>query len=263
MFVTENEEIENQSGVENEVSQEPQIDSPQEQQAGQESQQAATQQPKEVPFHEHPRWKEVMEERNAERQARTQLEKQLAEMQRQIQEASKPKSNQPDFNEVRTKMGERLKGIDPEFQAYMGMLEEQAMSAKQELQSFREEQFVERAVGRFDELTKKDNVPQEFVGLYRAQLDQAYREGKIRNLGDLENAYKSIHEPMNKLLEAREKSALEKYTAEKKAAATKPASQPKGKPANPSSPKTFANEQEQKAALISRVANELRASRSV
>lgn len=263
MFVTENEEVENQSGVDQEVSQEPQNDSQQEQSAGQESQQAATQQPKEVPFHEHPRWKEVMEERNAERQARATLEKQIAEMQRQIQEASKPKSTQPDFNEVRTKMGERLKGIDPEFQQYMSLLEQQALSAKEELAAFREEQFVNRAVSKFEELTKKDAVPQELVPLYRAQLDQAYREGKIRSLEELEKTYTSIHEPLNKLLETREKSALEKYTAEKKTAATKPASQPKGKPANPASPKTYANEQEARQATVSRVVAELRAARQL
>jgi hypothetical protein len=184
-------------------------------------------------------------------------------MQKQFQESQKPKSTQPDFKEVSTKMQERLKGIDPEFQSYMQLLEQQALSAKEELAAFREEQFVNRAVSKFDELTQKDNVPQEFVGLYRAQLDQAYREGKIRSLEDLETAYKSIHEPLNKLLETREKTALEKYTAEKKAAANKPAAQPKGRPASSQAPKTFANENERRAALIKDVTSELRASKGL
>lgn len=264
MFVPEIEEVENESGVEQseEVSQEPQIDSPAADGKSLDAQTSATQQ-KEVPFHEHPRWKEIMEERNTERQARARLEQQIAEMQKQLQDASKPKSTQPDFNEVRTKMGERLKGIDPEFQQYMSLLEQQALSAKEELAAFREEQFVNRAVSRFEELTKKDSVPQEFVGLYRAQLDQAYREGKIRNLEDLESAYKQIHEPLNKMLEAREKAYLEKYATEKKAAATKPAAQPKGKPATHQAQKTYANEHERRAALIKDITTELRASKGL
>lgn len=262
MFVPENEEIENQSGVDTEVSQEPQTDAQPAEGEGQEAPVEAA--PKEVPFHEHPRWKEVMEERNSERQARAQLEQRLAEMQRQLQESMKPKSDKPDFNEVRTKMGERLKGIDPEFQSYMSMLEEQAMSAKQELQAFREEQFVNRAVSRFEELTKKDSVPQEMAGLYRAQLDLAYREGKIRSLEDLENTYKSIHEPLSKMIETREKAYLEKYAAEKKSASAKPATQPKGRAAAPSqAPKTFANDQERRASLIKEAVTQLRASREV
>lgn len=259
MLENEGIEIENESGVESEVSPEPQTESQPEPQAA-----APAAAEKEVPFHEHPRWKEVMEERNAERQARAQMEQRLAEMQRQVQEAQKPKSTQPDFKEVSAKMQERLRGIDPEYQQYMSMLEQQALSAREELQAFREEQFVNRAVSRFDELNKTNGVPEEVAGLYKAQLDQLYREGKIRDLDSLEKAYKGIHEPFNKLLEAREKAALDKYTSAKKADATKPAAQPKGKPASPNqAPKTFANPQDRKAAMVADVVKQLRASRDV
>ena len=258
MFENEGTEIESTSDVTPEASSEPQVESQPEPQ----TQEAAPQQ-KEVPFHEHPRWKEVMEERNAERQARTQLERQLADMQRQFQESQKPKSTQPDFKEVSSKMQERLKGIDPEFQGYMSVLEQQALSAKEELAAFREEQFVNRAVSKFDELTKKDGVPSEVAGLYRAQLDQAYREGKIRSLEDLEKAYQSIHEPFNKMLEAREKQALAKYTTEKKAAAAKPAAQPKGRATSTGTPKTPTNPNDRRSSIIAETLAHLRASKDL
>ncbi len=264
MFENEGSEIENESGVESTASPEPQSDAQPELSEGQEAKQAASQQQKEVPFHEHPRWKEVMEERNAERQARAQLEGRIAEMQRQFAEERKPKSSTPDFNEVRAKMGERLKGIDPEFQAYLSQLEDQALSSKQELAAFREEQFVNRAVGRFDELNKTNSVPKELEGVYRAQLDAIYREGKIRSMDDLEKAYKGIHEPINKLLADREKAYLEKYTATKKAAASTPAAQPKGRTATPGQvPRTFANDQQRKAAMVKDVVTQLRASKDL
>ncbi len=258
MFENEGTEIESQTGVETEASPEPQVESQPE------AQEAAPAQPKEVPFHEHPRWKEVMEERNAERQARAKLEAQLQQMQRQFQESQRPKETRPDFNEVRTKMAERLKGIDPEFQSYMSLLEEQALSSKQELARFREEQFVERAVSKFEELNKANNVPQELTPVIRAQLDQMYAQGKIRNLGDLEAAYKSVHEPLNKFLADREKQALAKYTTEKKAAASKPAAQPKGKaPGTPGQSRTPTNPQDRKASIVAEAMQHLRASKEL
>lgn len=204
-----------------------------------------------------------MEERNAERQARAQLEQRLAEMQRQFQEAQKPKDSRPDFNEVRTKMGERLKTIDPEFHSYMSMLEEQAMSAKQELQAFREEQFVNRAVSRFDELTKTDKVPAELAAMYRAQLDIAYREGKIRSLEDLEKTYKQIHDPVSKLLESQRKAGVDQYTTEKKKTASQPAAQPKGKAATPGQGQKPMTSQDRRQALIKEAVTQLRASKEV
>lgn len=255
-------EIEDQSGVENtEVSQEPQDESQTESEQGQEAAQQASEQEKPLPFNEHPRWKEMLEQRNAERQAREQLQSQIAEMQKRFEELSKPKDNKPDFNQVRTKMAERLKNIDPEFHEYMSLLEQQALSAKEELQSFREEQFVNRAVSRFDELTKADAVPTELAALYRAQLDQQYREGKIRSMEDLEKSYKSIHEPMKQFLEAQKKSHLDQYVKTKKVDAAKPAAQPKGRQATPGKgPKTYQNDQQRKADLVSQIVTEMRAS---
>lgn len=201
-----------------------------------------------------------MEERNAERQARAQLESQLQQLQRQMQEASRPKSTQPDFKEVSQKMQERLKGIDPEFQGYMSLLEQQALSAREELRQFREEQFVNKAVSRFEELNKTNGVTPEVARLYRAELDAAYQQGKIRTVADLEKAYQSIHEPFNKMLAEREKAALAKYTTEKKAAATKPAAQPKGRAAAPGqAQRTPLNSQDRRATLISETLTQLRA----
>ncbi len=257
MFENEGTEIESTSDVENEPSSAAQPD----------AQSAATEAAapvKEPPFHEHPRWIERQNELNNERQARAQLEQRVAEMQRQFEQSQKPRDTRPDFKELRANMAKRFEGIDPETQAYFAQLEEQALSAKEDMRQLREEQFVGRAVSKFDELTTKDKVPAEVASLYRAQLDTAYREGKIRNLGDLEKAYKSIHEPFNKMIEAREKAYLENYTKAKKADASKPAAQPKGRPASPSNaPQTFANDQQRKAAMVKDIVADLRASKDL
>lgn len=202
-----------------------------------------------------------MEERNAERQARAKLEQQLQQMQRQIQEAQRPKDTPPSLKDLSVKMKDRLPGIDQEFAQYLSAMEQEALSAREELRQFREQQFVERAVGKFEELNKANNVPQELALAIRAQLDQMYAQGKIRNLGDLEAAYKSVHEPLNKLITEREKQALAKYTTEKKAAATKPATQPKGKPATPGQARTPTNPQDRRSSIIAQTLAEVRAAK--
>lgn len=265
MFIENENEIENNNGVESAGSPEPQLDAQPDLNVGQESSKEPASAPKEVPFHEHPRWKEVMAERDAEKQAKAELQRQLQEMRSQIQQFNQPKSNKPDFNEVRTKMGERLKTIDPEFGSYMALLEEQALSAKQEMSNLREERLVETLVGKFQELSSKSEVPAEMAGLYQAQLDQMYREGKIRSSADMEAAFKSVHEPLARVLEAREKAYLEKYTAGKKQEAGKPAPQPKGRSAPQGNPnqKTFADPAARKQALIADIVKQSKASSDI
>jgi hypothetical protein len=224
MFENEGTEIEStQSDVSEESSSGTQTDT----QA--EATKQAAPQAQEVPFHEHPRWKEVMEERNAEKQRAASLEQQLQQMQRQLQESSKPKSDKPDFNTVRTKMGERLKGIDPEFQEYMSLLEEQALNANKALDTFREERHVESLKSKFEDLSAKSSLSPAIKQLYFAHMDAEYRAGRLSSVDALEKTFSTIHSGYAKEQEALKRAAIEEYTKAKKADASKPSTQPKGK----------------------------------
>lgn len=255
MFENEGTEIEStQSDVTQDSSSESQVES---QTASQESEPKA----KEMPFHEHPRWKEVMEERNAERQRAQALEQRIAEMQRQFMESQKPKAVERD------PMYERLKGIDPEFAEYLNDVRSQALSAKElreELNNMKQEQFVNSALGKFDELTKANNVSPELANLYKSNIDLMYREGKIKTLGDLEKAYTELHGSTSKYLQAQERSIIEKYTSSKKADAKAPAAQSKGRAPSQSKSVEFSkNPQEAKAQLVKHIANSLKAGRDI
>jgi hypothetical protein len=255
MFENEGTEIEStQSDVTQDSSSESQVES---QTASQESEPKA----KEMPFHEHPRWKEVMEERNAERQRAQALEQRIAEMQRQFMESQKAKTVESD------PMYDRLKGIDPEFADYLKDVRSQASLAKQlqeELNSMKQEQFVNSALGKFDELTKANNVSPELANLYKSNIDLMYREGKIKTLGDLEKAYTELHGNTSKFLQAQERSIIEKYTASKKQDAKAPAAQSKGRAPSQSKSVEFSkNPQEAKAQLVKHIANSLKAGRDI
>jgi hypothetical protein len=255
MFENEGTEIEStQSDVTQDSSSESQVES---QTASQESEPKA----KEMPFHEHPRWKEVMEERNAERQRAQALEQRIAEMQRQFMESQKAKTVESDPTY------DRLKGIDPEFADYLKDVRSQASLAKQlqeELNSMKQEQFVNSALGKFDELTKANNVSPELANLYKSNIDLMYREGKIKTLGDLEKAYTELHGNTSKFLQAQERSIIEKYTASKKQDAKAPAAQSKGRAPSQSKSVEFSkNPQEAKAQLVKHIANSLKAGRDI
>lgn len=216
MFENEGNEIEStQSDVSQDSSSESQSD------AQQVSQAAA---PKELPFHEHPRWKEVMEERNSERARAQALEQRLADMDRRFQEQSKPKPQDP--------MYERLKGIDPEFADYMNGLKsraEKAEALEARLEQFEQKQFTNAALSKFSELNKANSVSPELASLYEAALERQYQSGQIKTVADVEKAYQAIHSSTKKFLEAQERSVIEKYTASKKKDSSSPAGQPKGR----------------------------------
>lgn len=233
------------------VSSEPQDESQQEGLDGQESKQAAPQ--KEVPFHEHPRWKEVMEERNAEREARKQLEAQISEL-RKLQESQlKPKDTDP--------MYERLKGIDPDFAEYLKEVKTQAMAAKQlqeELAALKQEQFTNTARATFSELNAANKVSPELAKIYEQQLEAAYSRGEFKDVNGLKAVYKNIHDTFTKVFEDHKRSSLAEYTEAKKKEAAKPAPQAKGKAPSSNPQKPMTRDQ-----LVKSITSQLRASKEV
>jgi hypothetical protein len=253
MLDNENEIESTQSDVTQDSSSESQDDA----QTGQQA--AAPETKQETPFHEHPRWKEVMEERNTERSRAQALEQQLQALQRQFQESQKVKEQPQD------PMYERLKGIDPEFADYLKDVRSQASLAKQlqdELNNMRQEQFVSSAVNKFEELNKANQVSPELAELYFSKLDLATREGKIKNLGDLEKAYNDLHGNMKKYLEAQERTVIEKYTATKKKDSSSPAGQPKGRnPVQGQKVEFSKDPYEAKAQLIKHIAQTMKSGR--
>lgn len=257
MFEAENEvaeqEIE-QTGVETPASPEPESPAPKA-----EGQEAQT---KETPFHEHPRWKEVMEERNAERQARQALETRLADMQRQFQESLKPKAQ-----EQQDPMYERLKGIDPEFAEYMKSLKgraEKAEALESRLEQFERQQFTQSAQATFSELNSKNNVSPELSPIYEQQLEAAYARGEFKDIKGLREAYTKVHETYSKLFEAHERKAIEKYTTTKKQDASKPSAQPKGQAVGKSGKMEFSKDPaEAKQQLIKSIVNQSRAEKDI
>lgn len=212
----------------------------QEAQPQQEQQQAQAVEQKEanVPFHEHPRFKELVEQKNEFRRRSEDMERKLQEIetryQRQLEELNR--KSQPQV-ENENPVIKRLKGIDPEFADYIKGLEDRASRADKleeydrKFQELETRQFTEKAVSRINALHAENKVAPELQEAYNQEIDALYRSGKLRTLDDIEGAFKASHEKWNKLIDGIKRSERESYVSAKKTDVQKPATQPKGKPA--------------------------------
>lgn len=222
----ENEGTENVESTQSDVTETPSESQDGSQPVTQESAPKKSEEPR-IPYE---RFQEMVAKRQEAETRMQQYEQRMAEMDRRFQEFSKAKTDKKD------PLVERLMGIDEEFGKSFGELKEQASLAKQlqeQLNSLKEERLVEGLKGRFDDLASKSSLTPAIKELYFAKMDAEYRAGNLRSVDALEKTFKAIHEPYAKHQEELKRQAIEEYTKAKKADASKPAAQPKGKAPTP------------------------------
>lgn len=204
---------------------------------------------KEAPFNEHPRFKELIAERNAEREAAMKYAQEAASFKAQLEQYNKQTQSQnqpkkPDFNSTL----ERLKGIDPEFAEFQKTLYEQvqaAQAAQQELEELKQwrndaqaQQNSQAALTQFDKLCGDNKISEADKELYRqAVTNMAYARNSSAK--DLPALFTEAHQNLSKYFEARDRSVTESYVTKKKSDSV-PATQTGGVPSS-SKPSSSAN----------------------
>lgn len=224
-------EIGNESDASEQVSSEPADDtsSPEG-----ESKQAAPEQqtPKEPPFHEHPRFKEIIEQRNQASKLTQELQAKITKLEQQMQSASKPA--------VKDEFVEELAKLNPAWAKRlqdMDVSNQRTLQLEQELQSFRQEQTRQQAVGEVNRLHEENKVSPELRELYNNQLDAMARAGLLRTVEDVSTQYKKLHADYTKMLDSVKKSERESYVTSKKGDSKIPASSPKTSSTGPAKQK--------------------------
>lgn len=214
----------------------------------------------------HPRFKELIEQKNQFSQRAQAYERQLAEMQKRIEDMSKPKQEDPEAKQM-SELMERLKGIDPAFaKGYQKALEaaKQVEQLSQWKQQYETQQFQQSAVNTVNSLHEANKLSPEIRELYNAQLIAAERNGQIRNLDDVKAVYKQVHDSMTKMFEARDRQLRESYVADKKKDASVPPVQSKGKAVNPNAPKQYSKDpREARSQMVAEILAETKAGREV
>jgi uncharacterized protein YdcH (DUF465 family) len=212
--------------------------------------------PEAAPFHEHPRFQELVSQKN-----------QFAEQVKQLQaEMASFKASQPKAAPERDELMERLKGIDPAFADRFGKIGEvdKLKAELEEVRQWRAQQSAQteyQSVQNGKEKFYADNkVPAEHRELYEAQLIAAAQANPNLKTTDLPQVMKAIHEKTSKLLGGLQRSAQAQLVTAKKADGARPATQPKGQmPGAGKNEKGSMSKAQAKEDMISKVLAELRA----
>lgn len=175
----------------------------------------------EVPFHEHPRFKELIEQNRSYRESESLRTSALESMQRELaalREANKPKTEPP-----KDQFLADLEKVNPAYAKSFQAVMEQAAKAtqiEQRLQQYEAQQFAEKAVGHFNKLleTSKVSDPMDRKLYERAVRAEVYeREARGEKLGikDLDKIFSEFHGEYSKAMEERNRKLTASYVQAK------------------------------------------------
>lgn len=198
--------------------------------------QAAAPKQEETPFHEHPRFKELVEQKNKALETTRALELKLAQLEGRL---SQPQTQAQKAE--RDELIEDLKKIDPRLASRLEafgkygqtveQIQKQFDDFKQAQAQAQQQQVIQQSVSKINSWHEANKVPDAIKSAINAQLDVQYMQGKL-NPQNLEAAYKAAYEPYKAFIEQTQREALKSYVPSKQADAKVPSSQPKGQPAS-------------------------------
>lgn len=269
-YENEFEEVESssESGANEGASPEPEKESTSEA-SGQEApakQQQDSDEAKELPFHEHPRFKELIEQKNQAQATQKALEERYYQLQAQLNHMSQqPKTP---VEAQKDELLEHLKTIDPRFAARFEQLTKTLPTVEalqQKIENYERQQVRTQAVNSVNSLHEQNKVSPELRQFINSQLDLMAMQGQLKSLEDVPTAYNRVHGDYKKFIEGIERTTRESYVTAKKADAKTPTSQPKGKPVSNGSQKlTFSKDPEvAKQQIVSRYLKNSKAAQDI
>ncbi len=194
------------------------------------------------PFHEHPRFKELVEQKNEYSRKYQDIEARYKAMETQFKSFQDTQPKPPTEADALLK---DLKGIDPRLANYLQetakraeiaeKLQARLDSMEKSSQEREAQQTVQAAVTRINGLHEQNKVSDFGKQFINNQLDIAYRNGSLK-AGDaaaIEKAYGEAHSAIKTYEDGLKRTLTESYAQEKKKDAAVPSSQPKGAPAKP------------------------------
>lgn len=224
----------------------------------------ATPAQKEQSFDTHPRFRELIDQKNQYQQQLAQMQKNYQQMQAQMQKIAEqqsqyqqPKQQAPTYDELFKELEQLNPTFGKSYKDAYGKLQE-VDQLKQEFSSLREQLSTERrerdsvaARNQFSQLCAEKKISEADSKIYdKAVRNLAYeRQAKMEDLPALFN---EVHDELSKFFETRDRSLRESYV-KNKTADQKPASQSGGTPAGLPGAKGPSNPDEVKALLVERL----------
>lgn len=217
--------------------------SSQESASGEVARAAAPKQEQETtPFHEHPRFKELVEQKNEALKRYQEMESRYKTIEQQV---SSLKESQPKAPSETDQLLADLKKVDPRL---ANVIESQLKAAKlaedtqkrleafeRQSQEAKVQQTVSNAVSKINSLHETNKMSDFGKQFINNQLDIAYRSGKLdaSDLKAVESAYGEASKAIKAYEDSLKRSITESYVQSKSKDAAVPASVPKGAQAKP------------------------------
>jgi len=193
---------------------------------GAEQQEAAPEtQPEEkpAPFHEHPRFRELIEQNKQAKQEAENYKQAIQRLQydmESLRQQAAPKKEEPQDPFLAD-----LEKVNPAYAKSLKTIYEKAAKAdqiEQRLQQYENQQFAQKAYNHFDGLLASSKIEDPTdKEIYRLAVEaEVYRRemrGEKLGLKDLDAIFSGFHDKYSKALEERERKLTAKYVTSKKA----------------------------------------------
>lgn len=189
------------------------------------SQEASAPAQKELPFHEHPRFRELVEQKNQYQnkfdqiaQDNHRLQTQLQQLLQQQTQASKPKD--ADYSDV----FKEIEQLNPNFARFqqelhsklplVNQLQEKLSSIEQQMSVERQQRDAATARSEFSRLCTENKVSESDRELYMERVaNMANARGS--SIKDLPALFTEAHQGLSKYIESVKRSERESYTKQK------------------------------------------------
>jgi len=255
--------FENQTDAnETEVSSEPQNNSQETLNASESTQTPEANTEKTPEFHEHPRFKELIEDRNSMKEALAESKRQYEDLQRMVRglQASQAPQAKPKNADL-----EELRSIKPELASYIEKIGESTSKIEQleaQLAESRNQTLVDRYTNAVKELYSTNKVSSEMQPLYDSLIRASVMQSNAR-LDQVPSIFNKVHADMSKLVDGIKRSTTAEYSQGKKKDASAPKPMVKGATPTKGDFKYSTDEVERRDQMIQRILSLSKASNSV
>lgn len=219
------------------------------------SQEAASSPSPATPFHEHPRFQELISQKKELAEQVSNYSRQMQEMQRQLQSLQQAPSKTED------PLLARLKSIDPEF----GSRFEKLASLEQKVQQFEEWQTSQQLQAQsqqvsssLDNLYTQHSIPKNMQSRYEREISAIAAQNPDLRPSDLPKVFKMVHDEYTQFINDFKRQERESYVKEKSESKT-PSTVSGGTAASNSGNSN--NSPMTKAQAIAQIASEMRAAK--
>lgn len=211
---------------------------------------------------EHPRFKELVEQKNQYQTESKSLKDTVTELQRQLKElSSQPKTQSQaekdelieEIRKVHPGLADRLEKFNKGFSSVEQLQAKLQALETQQSQAARE-QTVQAALSKINQLHESNKVSPELKSFINNEMDRLAITGQLKELSQVESTYKLVHEQFSKFVDGIKRAERESYVQAKKPDSKIPVSQPKGEPAK-AAPKKPSYPKDREAALA-QIAND-------